>query len=222
MCIQGSIGSLQSDLRRMNEHRKLIHEVVPLNKEQLDLLEQVPATKASQRKSWTEVKTVVEDDFRSESLLESRLGLLKTCVFFQGQEEALETGDFFWRGQDSNPFIQEVIQIFERAETLCGRPGSSLVRQQAKRDAENNISAKVFMPVSRRKTLNRYAETVSHLVYFCTKATWTTNPQPKGFRAKEILKQVLFEENTKISQTFMTRCVWHHIIAERNISMYVW
>lgn len=79
----------------MNEHRKLIHEVVPLNKEQLDLLEQVPATKASQRKSWTEVKTVVEDDFRSESLLESRLGLLKTCVFFQGQEEALETGDFF-------------------------------------------------------------------------------------------------------------------------------
>ena len=95
MCIQGSIGSLQSDLRRMNEHRKLIHGAVSLNKEQLNLLEQVPATKASQRTSWTEVKMEVEDDFRSESLLESRLGLLKTCVFFEGEEEAVEKGDFF-------------------------------------------------------------------------------------------------------------------------------
>lgn len=190
----------------MNEHRKLNHAAVPLNKEEFLVLEKVSATKAGKKMSWVEVKHVAADDFRSESQLESRLGLLKSCVFFEGEEAEIENGSFFWNEQEQNPFLDPVIKLLERAQVLCSRAGSTLVRQHMKRDVDNKINATVFMPISLKKTLHCYAGTIAQFVYFCTKATWTN-----GLRhfscAQDLLKQVLFEEHTSITQTFITRSV---------------
>ena len=181
-----------------------------MNSDEFLALESVTASKSGKKRSWVESRQEIQDDFRSESNLESRLGLLNSCVFFDGEEKELELGSFFLDPEQANPYMDGVLQVIERAEVLCRQPGSTLVRQHMRRDAENKISAKVFAPVATSKVAIRYAATAAKLVYFCTKAKWLNGPRTFT-DAKDILQQILFEEHTNISQTFMTRSAHHRL-----------
>ena len=223
MCPHGADYSLQLEVRRMNEHIKASHiGHGTISKEEFERLELVLGSKSGRHKSYVEHSNrpalILDSEFRSESLFESRVGLLKSCVFHDGEEEqCVVNATFFSPEKEKNAakeaFSAQVIAIFARADHLCKQIGSTSVRHQLLRTDENSVSAKVFHPVTRRTSV-RYAINVIHslsllvicqnrakcqyiclqvteFVYFCSKAaaSWRT------LDSLSILLQVHIDEN---------------------------
>ena len=202
----GTRYSLHIDMRRMNEHMRTVHGRNGMNSEEFRNLQTVAASKTGAKGSYETIKVVrAQDDFRTESVFEAKMGLLKSCFFFQSEEEALvEEVAVWWTGKGTaNPFFAEVLAIFKLAREMCDRPGSTHVRQHAVRDAANEIHPKVFLPVQARAA-TYYAKSVAHFVYFCSKMMWAGRPD-HDMSATTILKSVLFQKHTGITQTFITR-----------------
>lgn len=178
--------------------------------EQFKQLKRVQATKTGLKRSWLQVTvtSTQPEDFRSSSLLECRLGLLKTCLFFQGEEESVAgaaVAASFFIGDHVNPFRQGVEALFLRTARICRSAGSTLCRQQALRDGQGCVSSKVFDTVT-PVTIRRYAASVADFVYFCSKSAWTSDVSCFDFKDPEsILAAALFEPLVSIKQTFMTR-----------------
>jgi hypothetical protein len=213
ICKKGQTGYLQTDIRRMNEHLKT-HGAAPLSRQEFDQLVRVHASKKG--RSYVEPQDESEEeqgDFRCESHFECQVGLLKSSLIFQDGEciAAMESDLFFNLEGTSvhkgiNPFFQGVKDLFERAAALCGRAGSTLVRQQAQRNCEAKVTSKVFSIVT-KKTCDRYAKRVAHFVYFCSKLNWDVDGRSfMNNNATDILMAVLFEKHRTISQTFVARC----------------
>jgi hypothetical protein len=197
--------SLQKDLRRMNEHIKREHQISLLSHDQFMELEVVNASKVGPKKSFQEVQPqILPDSFRSESKFEVRVGLLSSSCVFLGDEDRLHAlqSFFYCNNAAQNPFIEGVISLFERAVYLCRQPGSTLVRQQMMRSAENVVNSKVFKPIQNPKS---YAVHVANFVYFCTKAPWDVVGLRSFKSAYECLLNVMSEENRSITQTFISR-----------------
>ena len=117
ICIRDAPLSLQKDVRRMNEHRKRIHDAHRLTPDEFLLLETCKATKHSKHSKHSSycdvVPTVEQDDFRHESLFEMRVGLLKfSTVFYEGEASAI-TMDCkrFFNQARSNPFFEATVRI---------------------------------------------------------------------------------------------------------------
>jgi hypothetical protein len=147
----------------MNEHIKKCHPDRPgLSAEDFDKLERATATQSGPKNSYIELSAtpLVQDDFRSESLLESRLGLLKSCIFYDEEEEAcLADSALFVKPAQKvlwDTLFAGVLAVFARADFLCRQIGSTQVRHQMMRDEKGKVSAKVFHPVTQR-TAHRYA-----------------------------------------------------------------
>jgi hypothetical protein len=191
----------------MNEHLKNVHEHNGMNAQDFDLLPTVAAAKTGAKGSYEPIKVIgvrTPDNFRTESVFEARVGLLKSCFFFEGEEEALLEGAVWWDGKaKENPFFAEVLTMLTEARDMCNRAGSTLVRQHAVRDASNEIHAKVFLPVQERAA-RHYAKSVAHFLYFCSKMEWAGQPL-HDMSAVSMMKSVLFEKHTGIAQTFITR-----------------
>lgn len=147
----------------MNEHIKRCHpERLRLSVEDFNKLETVSATQSGPKNSYIELGAtqLVQNDFRSESLLESRLGLLKSCIFHDQEEEACMVDSALFVKPDQkelwDTLFAGVLAMFARADFLCRQIGSTQVRHQMMRDEEGKVSAKVFHPVTPR-TAHRYA-----------------------------------------------------------------
>ena len=206
----GAQHCLHPSLRRMNEHIKNRHEGgTGLSGEQFGALATIQASKSGHKASWIEIlptKTAAreQEDYRSESILESKLRLLKTYIFHIGEENSSEHGDFFCKIGDTNMFKEDVVSLMTNTTRLCQNAGAEIVRQQAMRNAENQISSKSFLPVQPGSVV-RDAGTVAQFVFFCSKAPW--DAKPKELNTKNILSNAFFERNTTITQTFMMRLV---------------
>lgn len=203
VCAIDAQHSLHCGVRRMNEHLKNIHQMQPMSSENFKSLPMVEASKTGSKGSY-EVKRSEQqpDGFRSDSVFESRVQLLKSCVYFTGEEDSLTAGQGFFQGTH-NPFSEEILNIFIQAKEKCNQAGSTLVRQHAVRNAQNGICEKVFLPIE-HKSAQCYARTVAHFVYFCSKVQWNGRPKD-DFSALSILKHVLFQKHVGITQTFITR-----------------
>jgi len=216
LCPHGADFSLQLEVRRMNEHIRASHiGHGTISKEEFERLDMVLGSKIGRHKSYVEHSNrpalILDSGFRSESLFESRVGLLKSCVFHDGEEEqCVVNATFFSPEKEKNAakeaYSAQVIAIFARADHLCKQIGSTSVRHQLMRNDENSVSAKVFHPVTRRTSV-RYAINVIHsqnrakcqyicsqvteFVYFCSKASasWRT------LDSLSILLQVHIDEN---------------------------
>ncbi len=195
----------------MNEHIKKRHEGgTGLSSEQFDVLATIQASKSGHKASWIEILPTntaaasEQEDYRSESNLESKLRLLKTYIFHIGEENSSDHGDFFCKMGETNMFKEDVVSLMNNATRLCQNAGAELVRQEAMRNAENKISSKSFLPVQPGSVV-RYAGTVAQFVFFCSKAPW--DAKPTELNTKNILRNAFFERNTTITQTFMTRLV---------------
>lgn len=209
MCEHGARHSLHVGIRRMNEHMLNIHgRTSGFNAEDFKVLPTVAASKTGTRGSYEAIQSIVDvttpDSFRTESVFEAKVGLLKSCFFFDGEEDALLEGEVWWGGKaKENPFFPEVLAMLNEARDMCNRAGSTLVRQHAVRDASNEIHAKVWLPVQDRAARS-YAKTVAHFLYFCSKMEWAGRPRHET-SAVAMTKAVLFENHTGITQTFITR-----------------
>jgi len=163
-CPRGADYSLQTEVRRMNVHIKTFHsEESLISREEFEALDKVMATKSGIKKSFVEQCQQQKSDngFRSESLFEARVGMLKSCFFYDGEEErCLVNVTFLCRDEEKNVEKQQlhdsVIAMFARADALCKAIGSTMVRHQVMRNAENQVTPKVFHPVTKR-TAHRYA-----------------------------------------------------------------
>ena len=202
----GSQYSLHLKIRTMNEHMRNVHDHVGFNGEQFKDLQTVAATKSGPKRSYVSVQVVrAPDDFRTESVFEGKVGLLKSCFYHTNEEQSLVEDKAVWwtgKGKD-NPYFNQVLAILNAARDMCDRPGSTHVRQHAVRDAANEIHPKVFLPVQARAA-TYYAKSVAHFVYFCSKMMWAGRPD-HDLSATQILKSVLFQRHTGITQTFITR-----------------
>ena len=155
----------------MNEHIKASHHGHEcISKDQFERMEIVLGTKTGCHKSYVEHVSIPrlarDNGFRSESIFESRIGLLKSCIFHEGEEEqCIVNATFVSRDKENNAekdtYSTQVIAIFARANHLCKQNGSTMVRHQVMRTDENTVSAKVFHPVTQR-TAVRYAINVIH------------------------------------------------------------
>lgn len=183
-----------------------VHKNCGFNVEEFKDLQTVAASKTGPKLSYVAVQVVrPPDDFRNEHVFEAKVGLLKSCFFHHSEEEALvQEHAVWWTGKGTeNPYYTQVLAIFELARHMCDRPGSTHVRQHAVRDAANEIHPKVFLPVQARAA-TYYAKSVAHFVYFCSKVMWAGRPD-HDMSATEILRSVLFQRHTGITQTFITR-----------------
>jgi len=165
LCPRGANHSLQFSIRRMNEHRRHYHVGYSnLMYEEFINLESVQAVQNGMKKSYVEQKKAIgqlDNDFRSESLLEARVGLLKTCIYYEQEEEScMVDPSLFVVADQKSPLWDElfngVIKLFAKTEVLCRQPGSTMVRHQMMRNEENVVSSKVFHPVTTRSA-KRYA-----------------------------------------------------------------
>ena len=90
MCVKNAQFSLQKNLRRMNGHRALAHDAPRVTLEDMQGFETCEANKSGPKKSYQQVPvtvvTPVVEDFRSESRLEHRVGLLKWDSLFNEGE----------------------------------------------------------------------------------------------------------------------------------------
>ena len=191
----------------MNQHRKKHIGASYLSIAEFNGLERVQATKTGLKQSCEEKKEMAAEDFRSESLMEARVGLLRTSLFFDGEIERLSSsalkGCFLQDGD--NPFFESVLVLLTRAERLCRAAGSALCRQHAVRAMNGEISAKVFFPVT-TGTARRYASSIADFVYFCSKSQWASGVTDVDLQdAESILRAAMFEKCITIQQTFMTR-----------------
>lgn len=207
----------------MNQHLKGVHGRSLINLDRLKQLDRAQATKTGLKRSWLQVRgtSTQPEDFRSTSLLECRLGLLNSCLFFQGEEDSVAgaaIASCFFVGEQANPFRSGIEALFLRTARLCRSAGSTLCRQQALRDGEGRVGTKVFDTVT-PVTTRRYAATVADFVYFCAKAAWASDVSRVDFNDPEsILAAALFEPLVSIKQTFMTRSAivrWYVKIALR-------
>jgi|LauGreDrversion4_2_1035121.scaffolds.fasta_scaffold392676_2 hypothetical protein len=192
----------------MNQHIQKIHGAPPITSDQFQSLESVMATKDGPKGSFVEVKEeIVAEDPRSESLFESRVGLLNSGLLYLGNERHMECDvSFFFKFEGKqNPYHQGVMDMFERASKICNTPGSTMVRQQMMRNADNLVTSKVFLPIF-QKTLSKYAIQVANFVYFCNNSHWKGPGTRHFIDVQDCLFQVLTEPHTSISQTFITRC----------------
>jgi hypothetical protein len=202
----------------MNQHFKGFHGRSIVNLDQLKQFDRVQATKTGLKRSWLQVRvtSTKPEDFRSSSLLECRLGLLNSCLFFQGEEDSVAgaaVASFFFMGEEVNPFRSGIEALFLRTARLCRTAGSTLCRQQALRDGDGRVGTKVFDTVT-PVTARRYAATVADFVFFCSKAAWKSDVSRVDFNDPEsILSAALFEPLVSIKQTFMTRSaiVWWYV-----------
>jgi hypothetical protein len=191
----------------MNQHLQKIHGAPPITSDQFHRLESVMAMKDGPKGSYVEKKEeILAEDPRSESLFESRIGLLNSSLLYLGNERHMTCDrTFFFKFEGKqNPFFQGVMDIFERARILCTKPGSTLVRQQMMRNAENLVTCKVFLPIF-QKTMLKYAIQVANFVYFCNKSPWEGPGTRHFIDVQDCMFQVLTEPHTSISQTFITR-----------------
>jgi hypothetical protein len=210
MCAKGKTYSLQKELRRMNEHLKTVHDAAPISMATFLVLEVVNATNTGPHHSYVEIDVFDEAtrDFRSESDMEARVGLLSSSLLYLGKERDLkaEKNYFYKYPADGivNPFRAGVMEVFERAATLCTDSGSTHVRQQMMRDEKNIVGSKTFRLV-KPKSHDRYATNVANFVYFCNKAPWDEGGKRTFATVQDCLLHVLTEEHKSISQTFITR-----------------
>lgn len=167
----------------MNEHIKTSHIGHQcISRDEFERLEMVLGTRSGRHKSYVEHSSdptmVWDSGFRSESIFEARVGLLKSCFFHAGEEEkCVVNATFFCREKEKEAakalLSTQVIAIFarygsvrsmhqlchhrlHRADHLCRQPGSTMVRHQLMRTGENTVSPKVFHPVT-QKSAARYA-----------------------------------------------------------------
>jgi hypothetical protein len=195
----------------MNAHRKQSHQALPITNEDLNQHESCLATRSGPKKSYKDVATNEDqpliEDFRSESMLEHRLGLLKFgCLFKEGEQaQKFDKSVFHVIGPDGmqNPYFEDVILFLEYAVQACNKGGSHLLRQQMLRNNEGLISANTFRCIQ-PVTLRQYAGNIAKLVFFSSKAAWDTKDHILT-NVKTILHSLLFEPNVSISQTFMLR-----------------
>lgn len=175
LCPRGANFSLQQSLRRMNEHRRNGHSEQLITYEQFLTFETVAATQTGVKKSYVEKRAStfksLENDFRSESIFEATVGLLKTAIYFEREEEAcVVEAALFVNSKDKHQkglwdqIFADVVQLFARADVLCRQAGSTLVRHQLMRNEQNVVSSKVFHPVT-ASTAKRYARHVSSLAF---------------------------------------------------------
>ena len=187
-----------------------VHQAQPLSRQEFDVLTRVVASKSGLHSGFCEAPSDSEneDDFRSESDFEARVGLLKSSLVFCDGELCLTVSEdcFFQKLNGINPYLQSTVDLFERAAFLCKKAGSHLVRQQAMRNNEAKITSKAFQPVT-FKTSQRYANLVAHFAYFCSKIQWDVVGCMGSKNATQCLLDVLFERNRTISQTFIARFV---------------
>ena len=151
----GAQHCLHPSLRRMNEHIKNRHEGgTGLSGEQFGALATIQASKSGHKASWIEIlptKTAAreQEDYRSESILESKLRLLKTYIFHIGEENSSEHGDFFCKIGDTNMFKEDVVSLMTNTTRLCQNAGAEIVRQQAMRNAEPDFKQIIFASPAR-------------------------------------------------------------------------
>jgi hypothetical protein len=170
----------------MNEHIKTSHIGNQcISRDEFESLEMVVGTRSGRHKSYVEhfsdTNMNWDSGFRSESIFEARVGLLKSCFFHEGEEEkCVVNATFFCREKEKDAakalLTTQVIAIFarygsgrpmhqlyhhrlHRADHLCRQIGSTMVRHQLMRTGENTVSAKVFHPVT-QTTAKRYATNV--------------------------------------------------------------
>ena len=224
MCPRGSNHSLYTSVRRMNEHRKRFHaDQGPVSSEEFISFESVQAVQTGIKNSYVEQRVKpLENDFRSESLFESWVGLLKTCIYHDEEENAsiVDSALFVVPGPNVlwDGLFEGVVKLFARTNFLCRQPGSTMVRHQMMRDEQSKVSSKVFHPVTvtaakryayhvenqivRYVTLCDTLYQVTEFVYFCVQVGF------QGAASKDILSilsGVLFEESVSIKQTFIAR-----------------
>ena len=206
----GQCSSLQKDLRRLNEHIKRSHQgAQPLTS--TEGLHTCQAVKSKANGAYLEVcdgpVISTEEDFRSESAFEMKIGFLKTDILLaEGERELLRSEFKMFFYQDTtkpNPWYDEVLAFLETGKALCNEAGASLCRQLCMRDSEGKCSHKSFSPVQ-KASLKKYASRVADLIWFATKCPWET-PLPDLSSLLSILKSILFEPHLSIQQTFMTR-----------------
>ncbi len=200
---------MQKDLKRMNEHINRVHQASSLTREEFEALTYVTASKSGPHNSFREPQessSEDDDDFRTESVFEAKLGLLSSSLVISDGESLSvpRQSPFFANGSGINPYLKSTLELFERAHALCGRAGCTLVRQQAARNFEGKVTCKGFQPVT-LKTAERYASNVAQFVYFCSKIEWDVIGCWVPKDAFECLLSALFERNRSISQTFITR-----------------
>ena len=112
MCPHGADFSLQLEVRRMNEHIKASHiGHGTISREEFERLELVLGSKSGRHKSYVEHSNrpalILDSGFRSESLFESRVGLLKSCVFHDGEEEqCVVNATFFSPEKEKNAILK--------------------------------------------------------------------------------------------------------------------
>jgi len=209
MCVKNAHFSLQKDIRRMNQHRASAHQAPIISLEELQGFETCEANKSGPKKSYKQVQvtvvTPVVEDFRSESLLEHRVGLLKwDSLFNEGEGVGMPDKSMFHCVDDGvNPFFDEVVEYLGQAQRACRKPGCELLRQQAMRDEEGIVSAKSFH-VIQEDSARHYATNIASVVFFANKCSWDSSSQVLT-SARTIIHSLLFEPRVSISQTYMLR-----------------
>jgi len=173
LCPRGANFSLQASLRRMNEHRVRCHPTEQgLSSESFITLESVEAIQNGIKNSYVEKRVRPKpNDFRSEGTFEATVGLLKTSIYFDGEEEScVPDSTLFLDSKNTeqkamwDKIFTDVVQLFARADVLCRQAGSTMLRHQVMRNCENVVSCKVFHPVTER-TARRYARHVSSCTF---------------------------------------------------------
>ena len=209
MCVKNAPFSLQKDIRRMNEHRASAHQASIISLEELQALETCEANKSGPKQSYKQVQvtivTPVDEGFRSESVLEHRVGLLKwDSLFKDGEGIGMPEKIMFHCVDDGvNPFFEEVVAYLGLGKQACRKKGCELLRQQAMRDEKGIVSTKSFH-VIQDESARHYATNIASIVFFAKKCTWDSSSQVLT-SARTTIHSLLFEPRVSISQTYMLR-----------------
>lgn len=209
MCVKNAQFSLQKDIRRMNEHRVSAHQAPIISLEELQGFETCEANKSGPKKSYKQVTVTIgmpiDVDFRSESVLEHRVGLLKwDSLFKDGEGVALPEKSMFHCVDDGvNPYFEEVVAYLGLAQQACRKKGCELLRQQAMRDETGKVTPKSFH-VIQEESARHYATNIASVVFFAKNCAWDSTSQVLT-SARTIMHSLLFEPRVSISQTYMLR-----------------
>lgn len=194
----------------MNEHRQSEHGASITSSEELQGFQTCLGTKSGPRRSFQEVKVVltpVVENFRAESLLEHKVGLLKwDSLFKEGEGDEMPNKSMFHCVEDGvNPYFEEVVTYLGLANKACRERGCELLRQQMMRNEEGTIGAKSFN-VIQEGSARHYAANIASVVFFAKKCPWDSSSQVLT-TARTIIHSLLFEPRVAISQTYMLRYV---------------
>jgi hypothetical protein len=208
LCPRNAPSSLQKDLRRINEHIKRSHK----GAQTLTSTEGLECCLAGKPRSNSAFIAIddspakdVQEDFRSESTFEMKIGFLKQDIILAtGELLPVDGKSFFYHDTAlPNPWYDKTLAFLQTGKGLCNEAGASLCRQLCMRDSEGKCSHKSFAPVQ-MASLKKYASNVADLIWFATKCPWETL-SPDLSSVTSILKSILFEPYTSIQQTFMIR-----------------